>query len=467
MEERIRYFYVFFIGISLLFWNPVTFYLMHSNDYLYSFGTLKGLFTVIFCVGVLLAFLIAKGKFTEWMCNGILVLSNIGILFGLLALTNQALRPLPSLGAVKSRPNVSGLVFNKNDALHHSTVEFDYITTTNSLGLRGVEVEINKGDKFRIICVGDSWTYGWGANNNETWPAVLQQELHQKGLKQVEVINCAYPGGNSDDYKQTLQSVVPILQPDLVLVGMHQLDDLAQIYERQVKSVENSALKKTTIKEKLVSAAVLYIKKSLEHFTNKLFVGKGRAVENGPNESKKTVNAILTNMNESEKREYEQIDTLYKRLFIEGNINPSMVYHYLRFPRRQIIFNNPLAKETKNAVKGLSKDLLEIKQLCKQNESKVVCINLPEAFSTGHQVIVPWKNVSFYTAKENKIDSIYNAIALKNDIPYMELTQAFINLSNKDNYFFKYDGHPNKNGYKEMGIYIADELLKKGELCCK
>ena len=464
MEKRTRYFYILFCGISLLFWNPVTFYLLHGNDYLYSFGTLKILFVFIFGIGILLSYLMAIGKLPAWICNVILVLSNIGILFGLLAIINHILKPAYSFSSNKNRPDVSGLIFNANQTLHHFTFEFDYTATTNSLGLRGAEIDVNKGNKYRIVCVGDSWTYGWGANDNETWPAVLEYELHQKGLKNVQVVNCAYPGGNSDDYKQTLLSIMPLLKPDLVLIGMHQLDDLAQIHERQMqKQFKNVILERTSLKDKLVHIIVLYFKKSLESLANKMRGSKGQEVQNGPSELKESIGVILASMNEAERMEYESIDSSYKHYFVTGNINPAMVDSYLRFPKRQIVFNNPFAKETQEAVLVLRKDLLDIKQLCNQNKCKAVVVNLPDAFFTEHHVLLPWKNKALYTAKENKIDSIYKSVALLNNMPYMEMTSTFLNLADKGKYFFKYDGHPNKNGYKQMGTYIANELCKMEE----
>ena len=42
------------------------------------------------------------------------------------------------------------------------TVEFDFVANINSLGVCDREVDIEKGNRYRILCFGDSWTFGWG-----------------------------------------------------------------------------------------------------------------------------------------------------------------------------------------------------------------------------------------------------------------------------------------------------------------
>ena len=44
---------------------------------------------------------------------------------------------------------------------------------------------------------------------------------------------------------------------------------------------------------------------------------------------------------------------------------------------------------------------------------------------------------------------------------YIELTEHFVGLQNKSEYFFKYDGHPNKKGYEEIAEYIGKHLIEK------
>jgi len=79
---------------------------------------------------------------------------------------------------------------------------------------------------------------------------------------------------------------------------------------------------------------------------------------------------------------------------------------------------------------------------------------------TGHQVIrTPTDILDPYFVSNNKIDSIYRSLATENNIPYIEMTQHFISLPDKTGYFYRFDGHPNARGYKEIGNFIGEQLL--------
>lgn len=62
------------------------------------------------------------------------------------------------------------------------------------------------------------------------------------------------------------------------------------------------------------------------------------------------------------------------------------------------------------------------------------------------------------------MDSIYRSIADTNELPYIELTEHFIGLQSKSDYFFKYDGHPNEKGYEEIAKNIGKQLIEQGVL---
>jgi len=48
--------------------------------------------------------------------------------------------------------------------------------TINAQGFRALEdYAKGPGDRFRLICLGDSFTHGYGVDDRETWPALLEQ----------------------------------------------------------------------------------------------------------------------------------------------------------------------------------------------------------------------------------------------------------------------------------------------------
>ena len=96
----------------------------------------------------------------------------------------------------------------------------------NSLGYRGREIRQQKEDQTRIWVVGDSFTFGPGVRDSETYSAVLETELLNSEGGAVEVINAGVPGRWVDEYYLDLKRRGLALDPDIVLVGVYIRNDL-------------------------------------------------------------------------------------------------------------------------------------------------------------------------------------------------------------------------------------------------
>src|SRR6185295_13953410 len=67
--------------------------------------------------------------------------------------------------------------------------ELAYGVEINSLGLRGPEIgRTPPADITRVLAVGDSQTFGFYLENDQTWPARLEARLRADG-SEVEVVN--------------------------------------------------------------------------------------------------------------------------------------------------------------------------------------------------------------------------------------------------------------------------------------
>ncbi len=88
----------------------------------------------------------------------------------------------------------------------------------NSRSFRGPEFAPRKAPGvFRIFCVGGSTTAGNWVNNDETWPAYLEQFLQPHGQR-VEVINAGVQGWCSYQDLLRFQAEIVNYQPDLVII---------------------------------------------------------------------------------------------------------------------------------------------------------------------------------------------------------------------------------------------------------
>ena len=103
------------------------------------------------------------------------------------------------------------------------TDEFDYELSHNSLGFRDNERQEEKpAGTFRILALGDSFTYGIGADFDATWPSVLERALNERSgpHPRVEVIRMGLPRYFPAAERLVLEHYGLRFQPDLVVVGI-------------------------------------------------------------------------------------------------------------------------------------------------------------------------------------------------------------------------------------------------------
>lgn len=106
-------------------------------------------------------------------------------------------------------PNLRGITFNGAPL------------STNSLGFRGAtEYPVPKPTlPTRVLALGDSFTFGEGVTDAETWPAQLQGLLPG-----IEVANLGAPAYAHDQMLYALQDQGVAVEPDVVILGFYLYD---------------------------------------------------------------------------------------------------------------------------------------------------------------------------------------------------------------------------------------------------
>jgi hypothetical protein len=89
-----------------------------------------------------------------------------------------------------------------------------YDVALNSRGFRDVERGARRAGVRRIALVGDSYGFGWGVAQDETFGALLERDARVG----AEVANLCVPGYSTDQELWTLEREGRSLAPDLVLV---------------------------------------------------------------------------------------------------------------------------------------------------------------------------------------------------------------------------------------------------------
>ena len=91
----------------------------------------------------------------------------------------------------------------------------------NNLGCRGEDITVEKRPgRKRVLCLGDSFTFGEGVRENDAWPQRLGKILGPG----YEVINAGVQGNDLDNEAAFLLQYGRQLSPDVVVIGFFMND---------------------------------------------------------------------------------------------------------------------------------------------------------------------------------------------------------------------------------------------------
>jgi lysophospholipase L1-like esterase len=136
----------------------------------------------------------------------------------------------------------------------NETNEFDYDYQHNSFGLRDVEHAIIKREgTFRILGLGDSFTYGVGVPFEDTYLSRLEERLNNRAgaHPRVEVIKAGIPRYFPEPERILLEKYGVQFQPDLILVGFLPNDVIDTYLGLDAVKVDQSGYLKTREAEEL------------------------------------------------------------------------------------------------------------------------------------------------------------------------------------------------------------------------
>lgn len=106
--------------------------------------------------------------------------------------------------------------------------EFKQYFKVNNLGMRGRDIAPKKKNAFRIFILGDSYAFGFGVKEIETFGARLQKCLLRTTKKNVEVINGGVPGFGTIDQLNFLKLWGHTVNPDLIILQFLPVNDFEE-----------------------------------------------------------------------------------------------------------------------------------------------------------------------------------------------------------------------------------------------
>jgi lysophospholipase L1-like esterase len=349
-----------------------------------------------------------------------------------------------------------GLIFPPNSIATYRTTEFQYTAKINSLGFRDREFGTIKSAKCRLMAIGDSFTFGWGVSVDESWPKVLQSFLGQIGFS-VEVANLGFPGGNPADYANVASAAIPILKPELVIVGLLQGDDVASAGAApRIGSPQGSGFR--WVVEGVAKAFYPHLLALLAS-RNYRTAALGEASV-GPTWAEQ-VSLILAGFGTAEKAKYAQIDRVIRSNFESGNLNPSIIFSAIHRPDYFIEAFDLEQPHTQELVRKMSLQLSRIRDHAAQGKAEVVFVSVPFGLYVSQQQFdVRQKGFGFKLVSDmlssSAPDEAIRRSALSARVPFLAFTEAFRKMGAAGtSLFFTFDGHFNASGHRAFAELLT------------
>jgi len=138
---------------------------------------------------------------------------------------------------------VYGLCMKKNTTGYQLSKEYDVKIRLNNLGFRGKNFSLKPNPKKKIILVvGDSFVFGYGVNENDTFSARLGSIIDAKKPQKYEVLNFGQMASGTAHELIKFQETGLSLRPFMVILNVYLGNDLFE--NRRLFELNGSSLNK-------------------------------------------------------------------------------------------------------------------------------------------------------------------------------------------------------------------------------
>ena len=105
----------------------------------------------------------------------------------------------------------------------------DYESESATIDHRGLRItpgsELSSPPKQRILTIGDSFTFGWGVRDADTWPAQIQALLNDRAPGNFQVINAGFPGCTSFQARKAFDGWIQEHKPSMLILLLGRNDN--------------------------------------------------------------------------------------------------------------------------------------------------------------------------------------------------------------------------------------------------
>ena len=280
--------------------------------------------------------------------------------------------------------------------------EYEYKYKHNSFGFRDVEHTLYKDNNvFRVLGLGDSFTYGVGAGFEQTYLFILENMLNDRSSVHptVEVIKAGIPRYYPETQRILLQHYGKNYMPDLIIIGFVPNDIIDTHYGLDAVVLDRSGYLKTKIANDMgLLGHTLYNNSHL-------------------------LRIVLRRI--TAYRMSQIYDPKWEEVFVDGG------YH----------------EDDWIAIENEYSHIVEIANSIGAN---VIVVHIP---GKG-----PWNEEHHYPPKR------LASWAQANNVGFVDVLPAMIVESSKQDLYYSIDGHANPSGYAVIAQQIYDYLVTTDEV---
>lgn len=351
----------------------------------------------------------------------------------------------PSLGRV--------ILSSPRSAARFVTDEFDVTAHNNSLGLRGPELTDPRpvGGK-RVLFLGDSFTWGWGVPDDASWPAVAGRLLRERGMTEVEVANAAQPGADPRVYALNALRSIPIVKPDLVVVGILQGDDYEQL--------------------RLEPGPVSWVADARRFvrwlFPNLLGLAQSLRTQLVPMVDigelwRRQAARFSHSLSGAPLERLSRLDPAVRRAFDEGRFNPFHLSNAIRTPDYFLHATRPDGLVREQSM--LADCLRVIARMAAENQADLLVVSVPYPVYVSPAAVESHRRLGFdgdaSLASSDAPDGLIRTACAEAGIPCVSVNPAFRKAASRSELFFPLDGHLNAQGHRFLAGQLVDALQER------
>jgi lysophospholipase L1-like esterase len=351
------------------------------------------------------------------------------------------------------------LVFPPHYRVSYRTPEFAFTAETNAVGIRDREIDLNNKNGLRVIALGDSFTYGWGVEGAESWPKVLERLLNDK-KQPAEVLNLGCPGTSVDAYATIAERAIPLLKPDLVIVGVLQGDDLKQL---DMGSTTDRLFKFNGVADDEPASEVL--SRVLPNFMElraRLAAHRPRQIsaEQIRAEWQGLAQSMLKRMDADEMARYQKADAKVRDMLVDGGLNPWDVYFAAKQPDYLDFTLHPDRADVSSAVDKMAACLVRIRAAAGAVDARVETIGVPASCYTCVKGLDSRRRVGYHlddsALRSTAPDDTIRSACKQAGVGFHSCTANFRKVGAARELYFEYDGHFNPAGHALFAEQVAE-----------